>query len=280
MPDHMSASPTDPPGVGIAGTARPWTSFIALGDSFTEGLMDGTGHFGRHRGWADRVADELAARVPDFRYANLAIRGRLVQQVTAEQVPVAVAMRPALVSFAAGVNDCLRSGFDVHASSTAVERSVRSLRDGGSDVLLFAFGNPARRSVLMGLVKERVWAYDAALRAIARHYGCYLVDFWDVAVFDEDPYWDEDRLHLSPAGHALAARAALQALGLDDDDWRTPRPIHRKAPLARTLSHATWAKMHLAPWVVRRVQGRSSGDAVGPKWPTLTKWPPVKSHLQ
>jgi lysophospholipase L1-like esterase len=235
--------------------------------------MDVTDASGRHRGWADRVADDLAQRVPDFSYANLAIRGRLVQQVSDEQVPLALAMSPDLVSFAAGVNDCLRSGFDLNAASTAVERAVRSLRAQGSDVLLFSFGDPSRRSALMGLVRGRIWAYDQAVRAIAGHYGCYLVDFWDVAVFDEDPYWDDDRLHLSPAGHALAARAALQALGLGSDSWRTPRPVVRPGTAARAASHANWARAHLGPWFVRRIRGRSSGDAITAKQSSLTRWP-------
>lgn len=235
--------------------------------------MDVVGPDGRHRGWADRVADELALRVPQFAYANLAIRGRLVAQVTAEQVPVAVQMRPDLVSFAAGINDALRRGFDLGAACTAVERGVRTLREGGADVLLFAFGDPARRSSLMGLVRERIWSYDQALRAIASHYGCTLVDFWDVAAFDEDRYWDADRLHLSPAGHALAARAALEALGLGSDEWRTPQPLMRPSHPQRAIANAQWARAHLAPWIVRRVQGRSSGDAIEPKLPRLVRWP-------
>jgi lysophospholipase L1-like esterase len=260
-------------GPGIARSARRWTSFVALGDSFTEGLMDEVGSDGRHRGWADRVADELALQVPRLEYANLAIRGRLVQQVATEQVPIAVGMRPALVSFAAGVNDALRRSFDLDAASTSVERSVRSLRECGSDVLLFAFGDPSRRSALMGLVQGRVWAYDQALRAIAVHYGCYLVDFWGVAAFDEDRYWDDDRLHLSPEGHALAAQAALEALGLRSDAWRTPLPLSRPGPVHRLASHGNWARAHLAPWIVRRIKGRSSGDAIHPKEPHLIAWP-------
>lgn len=235
--------------------------------------MDELGPDGRHRGWADRVADELAARVPRLEYANLAVRGRLVAQVTAEQVPLAVQLRPDLVSFAAGINDALRRGFDLGAACTAVERGVRALRECGADVLLFAFGDPARRSPLMGLVRDRIWSYDQAIHAIASHYGCFLVDFWDVAVFDEDRYWDADRLHLSPEGHELAAQAAMQALGLGSDAWRTPWPLSRPRQAERAIANAQWARAHLAPWIVRRMQGRSSGDAIEPKSPALVPWP-------
>ena len=65
-----------------------WRSFVAVGDSFTEG-MDDAYPDGTYRGWADLVATRLAAEAgPDFRYANLAIRGRLFPSVVAEQVPV------------------------------------------------------------------------------------------------------------------------------------------------------------------------------------------------
>src|SRR5260370_34993018 len=45
------------------------SAFVAIGDSFTEGLHD-PDPGGGFRGWADRVADALAARQPGFRYAN------------------------------------------------------------------------------------------------------------------------------------------------------------------------------------------------------------------
>ena len=59
--------------------ARDWRRFVALGDSFTEGLMDEMGPDGRHVGWADRVALSLADRAvadgaDSFDYANLAVR--------------------------------------------------------------------------------------------------------------------------------------------------------------------------------------------------------------
>ena len=70
-------------------------SFLALGDSFTEGLNDRVpGGQGAYRGWADRFADLLAADQPGLRYANLAIRGKLLGEVADEQVPRAVELRP------------------------------------------------------------------------------------------------------------------------------------------------------------------------------------------
>ena len=65
---------------------REWTSWVAIGDSFTEGLSDEAPD-GSYIGWADRLAATLAARNPDFRYANLALRGKLLREIIDEQVP-------------------------------------------------------------------------------------------------------------------------------------------------------------------------------------------------
>lgn len=236
---------------------------------------------GRHRGWADRVADALAERArtrgeQGIEYANLAVRGRLVRRVIDEQVPAALDLRPDLVSLAVGVNDTLRPRYDLDATATALEEGVRLLRSEGSDVLVFAFGNPCRRSRLMGVVRDRVRAYDSAVRAIARHYDCYLVDFWDVAAFDDPRLWDADWLHLSPQGHRLAAACALEALGLGDGAWRTPAvPEPRPGWAVRARADARWTRQHLAPWVVRRVRGESSGDRVEPKDPEWSRHEPV-----
>ena len=82
--------------------SREIGSFVALGDSFTEGLDDPRADQEGYRGWADRFAEMLAARQPGLRYANLAVRGKMLRQVAEEQVPQAIAMTPGLVSLAAG----------------------------------------------------------------------------------------------------------------------------------------------------------------------------------
>ena len=66
-----------------------YTRFIALGDSFTEGMQDEKIN-DQYRGWADRVAEALATQVPGFTYLNLAVRGKLVGQVIDDQIPVVI----------------------------------------------------------------------------------------------------------------------------------------------------------------------------------------------
>lgn len=258
------------------GTLRPvWTRFAALGDSFTEGLMDLRRPDGRHLGWADRLAQSLADMAvrngaDGIDYANLAVRGRLLPQVISEQVPQAVALNPGLVSLAAGVNDCLRREFDVVSLARLLDGAVAELTAGGAHVLLFAYGDPSRRSRILGRIAPRIQALNEATELIADRYQCSVVRYWDVAVMDDDRLWDEDRLHLSPLGHRRAAESAAEALGVGSSQWRTPLPpAPHPSVAARARGDLAWARAHALPWVGRRIRRRSSGDVVvakNPEW--------------
>src|SRR3954466_10098902 len=94
--------------MSVKEAAMAWRSFVAMGDSFTEGMNDAYPD-GSFRGWADLFAARLAGDAgPDFGYANRTIRGRLRDQVSSEQLAPTLAMPPDLVSFAAGGNEMLR----------------------------------------------------------------------------------------------------------------------------------------------------------------------------
>jgi lysophospholipase L1-like esterase len=259
-----------------------WRSFVAVGDSFTEGLddprPDGTGY----RGWADLVALRLAARRPElldacernqptFHYANLAIRGRLLNAIIDEQVPVALRMRPDLVSFAGGGNDVLRRGFDGAAMLARFDEVVRMLRAGGADVLLFRFADVTLRLPARRLILPRVQLLNQAVGEVARQHGARLVDLWHDDEFRNARLWSEDRLHLSTAGHRRVAAHVLTALGVEPElEWFATSPAaQRRTWVAARVSDARWAQRHLYPWVRRRIAGRSSGDQLYPKRPSL-----------
>jgi lysophospholipase L1-like esterase len=255
-----------------------WRTFVALGDSFTEGLDDPSPTGVGYRGWADLVAAQLATGAADgCQYANLAIRGRLFDAVVDEQVPPALHMTPDLVSFAAGGNDVLRRRFDparVHARFAEV---VRVFRAAGADVLVFKFADVTRRLPARRLILPRVLALNRGVDAVADRYGATVVDLWSDQEFANPRLWSVDRLHLSTAGHHRVAAHVLGQLGLTIDPawWDVPA-----APavgwLTARRADAAWVRGHLAPWVRRRLAGRSSGDTVLAKRPDLA--PVAASH--
>ncbi|MEU5938979.1 SGNH/GDSL hydrolase family protein [Micromonospora sp. NPDC047548] len=248
-----------------------WRSFVAVGDSFTEGMNDAYPD-GTYRGWADLVATRLAAEAgPDFGYANLAIRGRLFPNVVAEQVPAALAMKPELISFAAGGNDVLRRNFDPDALVARFDDVVRQLRSGGADVILFRFADVMARLPGQRLVAPRVELLNRAVGETAERHGAMLVDLYADDTFLNPMLWSTDRLHLSAAGHRRVAAQVLTALGVGcDEEWLlVPERPARTPWLAARAADLRWAGQHLAPWVKRRLTGRSSGDTVTAKRPLL-----------
>src|SRR6185437_3892153 len=111
---------------------HPWRRYVAIGDSFTEGIGDPDPDApGGHRGWADRVAEVLATQVDDFAYANLAIRGRLIRRIVEEQVEPALALKPDLITFSAGGNDVIRPNGDPDAIAQLFEDAVVRLSSQG-----------------------------------------------------------------------------------------------------------------------------------------------------
>ena len=253
-------------------------TFVAIGDSFTEGLND-PAPGGGFRGWADLVAGALSAQRPGtltFRYANLAVRGKLLGQVVAEQVPRAVELAPDLVSLAAGGNDIL-SGADVDALAATFEPAVAKLQAAGCRVLIFTGFDP-RMFPVIRLLRGRIAAYNMHLRGIADSSGCDLVDLWSMPALKDIRSWGPDRLHLTTEGHRQVARRACEVLGIPADaDWRVPLPPASRPPdlprrsqwLAARREDARWAREYAAPWVRRRLGGTSSGDGVQPKRPDL-----------
>ena len=132
-------------------------------------------------------------------------------------MPQAQALKPDLVTVGAGVNDALRRSFSLDTLCTDLENSVRELTAGGSHVLLFAYGDPSRGSKAFGRVADRMRSLRSATLDIAAAYGCTVVDFWGIALYDDTRLWSADRLHLSSMGHRLTAEAVMDALGLGSD---------------------------------------------------------------
>lgn len=250
--------------------AAEYSSFVAIGDSFTEGVGDPDPGGEGYRGWADLFALRAAEQWPALAYANLAIRGRLFDRIVDEQVVPAIKQSPDLVSFAAGGNDALRPGFNPVQLSTRAHEVVRLLKASGAEVVLFTCADITPHIPGIAVLRKRFVATNDAYKRVAKRHDAVLVDLWADKAFEDPRLWSEDRLHLNTFGHQRVAFDVCEALGVDPDPaWSEPLP-HLPRP-RREMNGVQWAGKHLAPWVKRRLTGKSSGDTVDPKRPELTK---------
>ncbi len=260
------------------------SSYIAIGDSFTEGLGDPRPD-GSLRGWADRVAAALAldhmglgadASLGElgstgFGYANLAIRGRKLIPVIEEQLEPALAQNPEVVSFNAGGNNMLRPKFDPTDTVDAIVDAVDRIRRSGSHVLVLAGPDPVNNLPMGEVFSARGSAYTELCEArLSGMQDVTFVDNFHDRAFEDSTYWSEDGLHLGPSGHVRIAANCLEALGVAvPEAWGDPR---NPDPDPKAYHSPEYFGKYVAPWIGRRLTGRSSGDGRIAKRPLLTEF--------
>ncbi|RNL60494.1 SGNH/GDSL hydrolase family protein [Nocardioides marmoriginsengisoli] len=258
----------------------PFHRYVALGDSFTEGVGDpAPGRPNGLRGWADRVAEVLATQpgAEGFGYANLAIRGRKLEPIIADQIEPAIALAPDLVSIHAGANDVLRPRVDLDALAATYDDGVSRLAGTGARVVLFTIFDPGSSGIYAAL-RGRMAIFNEHVREISDRHGTTLVDMWRMRDGDHAEVFDTDRMHLNAYGHQYIAFAVLEALGVAHDVAQLPRPtLPSLSRRERLESNAAWTRDFLGPWIHRRLTGRSSGDSVSVKRPTLAPITPSES---
>ncbi len=263
--------------------------YVAVGDSFSEGMGDVDAKLPHGcRGWADRVAEQLARANANtdadaeheagLGYANLAIRGKKLRQVLSEQIDAAVALQPTLVSIYAGANDILRPKVDIDALVEDYNNGIAKLSATGATVLLFT-GFDSKTSGVFGKTRGRTAIYNELVREIADEHHALIVDYWRFDEYDDPRMWSIDRMHMSIPGHINMARRVLALLeqesGLDVPELE-PLPVLGRLKVA--AANAQWAREYVGPWIGRRLRGVSSGDALEPRWPRLHS--PVQATVE
>ena len=259
-----------------------YSRFIALGDSFTEGMCDEK-KYGQYRGWADRVADVMAQNYPDFKYANLAIRGKLLKQVIDEQIEPALAQvtgKDTLISFHAGANDVIRPKYSAEITLPEYAKAVRDLaaqlNKYGARLMLFTVQESAAATTRTGVIwNQRFKDFNHQVRQLALETGAILNEANDGRYPNDIRFLAFDRLHLNPEGHHRVAQGVQENLGLPfDAGYKIPLPpAKRENPIKKKLVNALWIITFVIPWLYRRLRGKSSGDGRIAKYPSLISWP-------
>lgn len=255
-----------------------YNRFIALGDSFTEGMCDEK-KYGQYRGWADRVADVMAANQPGFQYANLAVRGKLLRQVIAEQIEPALAQvvdKTTLVSFHAGANDVIRPKYNPNLILPLYAEAARKIAASGATVMLFTvLEDSGKEGRLAASWKARFRDFNENVKAVADEIGAIFCDANEELVFKDPRFLAFDRLHLNQLGHHRVAHAVLESIELPfDTTWRTPlEQSELSTKFAQAGVTLLWFVTFALPWMWRRARGKSSGDGRTCKYPSAINWP-------
>ena len=112
----------------------------------------------------------LAQQTDDFGYANLAIRGRKLAAIVAEQVDAAVALEPDLVTIHGGGNDVLRPRVDIDALARTYDDAIGRLGATGARVVMFTIFDPGAGGIY-GPMRGRMAIFNEWVREIADRHG-------------------------------------------------------------------------------------------------------------
>jgi lysophospholipase L1-like esterase len=232
--------------------------FVAIGDSFTEGLGDELPD-GTLRGWADITAQAWAdATGEQISYANLSVRGKLVWPIVQEQLEPALALRPTHLAFNGGGNDVIRPRTTIPHIVDAFSQVVKRCDEEGVQLIVLSGANPAAQLPLSRLIQRRGdQLSDAVVARLADRPDIIRALNWPDRELAKPAYWAPDRLHMNARGHHRVAARVLTALGFEPpaEWWSLPED-----PGSAHLGGLAYYRTHVGPWVRRRLTGRSSGD--------------------
>ncbi|MBB5512991.1 lysophospholipase L1-like esterase [Neomicrococcus aestuarii] len=267
MPNYLMAG-------GARLTVRPGR-FVAIGDSFTEGVGDWDPRLPNGvRGWADRVAKQLSKVDPRWEYANLAIRSKKLGPIVEEQIDHALALEPTLISFYAGGNDILELRQDMDDLLERYSAAVDRLCSSGAQVVLFT-GFDVPLHPLLGAMKRRNHVFNDAVRQIVKDNadrGAVLLDYWTLDAYRDRRMWDDDKLHMNRAGHRYLAIQFLELFGIDHFlEFEPFGPSQRVGPVGYTVREVEWWREVVMPMFGRRMRGVTLGDTLSPRWPELIR---------
>lgn len=195
---------------------HPWTRFVAIGDSITEGYGMDPVEGVEHLPWAERLARELRATRPAFELHNLAWRNLRAAEIVESQLPRAVALEPDLVSIAAGANDMLDPDFERERIERDLEPLYAAFAGTGATVFTYTYMDMPGSGILpddgAAWLRARMEVLHDAIRALASRHGALVVDVFADPESADPAFFSADRQHANALGQAYVAGRTLAAL--------------------------------------------------------------------
>jgi lysophospholipase L1-like esterase len=195
---------------------HPWTRFVAIGDSITEGYGMDPVEGVEPIPWAERVARALAAGKPDFEFHNLGWRNLTAAQIRDTQLHRALELEPDLVSIAAGPNDLISSTLDRDQLERDMQPMYAAFADTGAFVFTFLYMDFPGTGLLpedgAAFIRERMELLHDAVTALADRYGAHVVDLYNDPRTANPDFFSEDLKHANALGQAFVAEETLRSL--------------------------------------------------------------------
>ena len=194
---------------------HPWKHYVAIGDSFTEGIGDPVDGF-QSIGCMERLAQILKKSNPDFQFTNLAKRGLMISEIRQGQLVQALKLKPDFVSIVAGANDIMKGRF----VAQDFENELRELYEptvnsralvSSVNIPFFPFIKTLDEPIQKRLNRQ-IEKANSIFKSLADEYKIILMDANALAdAFDEND-WSADKTHLNARGYFKSTDKIIQTL--------------------------------------------------------------------
>jgi lysophospholipase L1-like esterase len=204
----------------------PWRRYVALGDSVVEGVLGDPYPPYPEVGWAQMIADALAAVRPELEFFNLGERYLTTREVRERQLARALELKPDLALVWAGGNDLLRENFDARITEAELESIVAPLEEAGATVLTGTLFNMIAAGILpqevVDMFRGRYEALNEAVRRVGERHDVVFADFAEMSWTADPDLYSSDLQHVNRRGYAASAQTIIHCLA-DRLSVRKPR---------------------------------------------------------
>ncbi|WP_263704723.1 SGNH/GDSL hydrolase family protein [Bacillus thuringiensis] len=189
-----------------------WKRFVAIGDSFTEGIGDEVEGIAL-KSWVDHFV-QLCEK--DIECANFAKRGLVTEEIRLQQLEKALTFNPDLVSLIAGANDVLKGRWNHDAYKNDMEFMIDTLSKAGADIIIANLPDFTVRlpfaSEKKQEIKEQLLEANEVIHSLSREYKLHHVDFWNHHVVNDNTLWSKDLIHPNSKGYVKVAELIFSSL--------------------------------------------------------------------
>ena len=189
-----------------------WKRFVAIGDSFTEGIGDEVEGIAL-KSWVDHF---VQLYVNDIEYVNFAKRGLVTKEIRSQQLEKALAFKPDLVSLIAGANDVLKGRWNLQTYKNDMEFMIDKLSKTGADIMIANLPDFTVRlpfaSEKKQVIKEQLLEANDVIRSLSKEYKLHHVDFWSHPLVNDNTLWSKDLIHPNSKGYVKVAELIFSSV--------------------------------------------------------------------
>lgn len=198
------------------GGVHMWKRFVAIGDSFTEGIGDEVEGIAL-KSWVDHFVQLC---VNDIEYVNFAKRGLVTKEIRLQQLEKALTFKPDLVSLIAGANDVLKGRWNHQAYKNEMEFMIDKLSKTDADIIIANLPDFTVRlpfsSEKKQVIQEQLLEVNDVIRSLSREYKLHHIDFWNHQLVNDNTLWSTDLIHPNSKGYVKVAELIFNSLPVHD----------------------------------------------------------------